>query len=301
MRLWPPSFRPSETCPIPEGLMTDEADQRLTVDGLGGPPRPGRGPALARRVTASTRLGAAAAQLGQQGAGAAIADVLWVLVPAIFWVSVAEKLIADALAGWAAQPLSYPVLLLNMAIRLALVWGLIAWRLAVRRHRPELIGWTSRNVLLEGVLGLPTAAVLLMVSVAMTVWLFVLWPELLSVVYSNRKVGLMETFPAMAVWQWILLALAAAAIEEPFFRGLLQQRLTVAFGQPLWGVIAQAALFGAPHLYEGPTAALTIFYLGVILGVLTWWRRSLVPAIVAHALFNMVNFALIHVLRGYTI
>jgi len=188
-----------------------------------------------------------------------------------------------------------------MAIRIVLVWRLIAWRLVVRKQRPALIGWTARNLVVEGLLGLPTVAVLLMVSVAMAVWLLLLWPELLSVVYNNRRTGLMETFPKMDVWQWLVLPIVVAAIEEPFFRGLLQQRLTVVFGHPLWGVIAQAALFGAPHLYEGPTAALTIFYLGVILGALTWWRRSLVPALVAHALFNMVNFGMIHVLRGYTV
>ncbi|HUW81846.1 MAG TPA: type II CAAX endopeptidase family protein [Phycisphaerae bacterium] len=279
--------------------MTDDVEQRVTGNASGEAREPSPGPAFARRVTASTRLGPAATEPVRQSAGAAVADAMWVLLPAAAWVSVAEKLIADAVAGSAGQPLSYSVLLLKMAIRLVLVWGLIAWRLRVRKQRPTLIGWTARNWLREGVLGLPTVAVLLMVSVAMTAWLLILWPELLSVVYSNRKVGLMETFPKMAVWQWIVLPIVVAAIEEPFFRGLLQQRLTVAFGHPLWGVIAQAALFGAPHLYEGPTAALTIFYLGVILGALTWWRRSLVSAMVAHALFNMANFGLIHFLRGY--
>jgi membrane protease YdiL (CAAX protease family) len=224
-----------------------------------------------------------------------------VLLPTAAWVLVGETLVAAALGGGAAQPIPYVVLLENMAIRTVLVWRLIAWRLRVRRQRPAVIGWTARNLVVEGALGLPTAVVLLMVSVAMAVWLVVLWPELLSVVYSNRRAGLIETFPAMATWQWVLLAIVAAAIEEPLFRGLLQQRLTVAFGQPLWGVIVQAALFGVPHLYEGPTAALAIFYLGVILGALTWWRRSLVPAMVAHALFNMVNFGVVHFVRGYTI
>ena len=241
------------------------------------------------------------AEPGRQSARSAVADALWVLLPTAAWVSVGETLVAAALGGGAAQPMSYPVLLLNMAIRVILVWRLIAWRLRVRKQRPALIGWTARNLVVEGALGLPTAVVLLMVSVAMAVWLMLLWPELLSVVYKNRQAGLMETFPKMDVWQWIVLPIVVAAIEEPLFRGLLQQRLTVALGHPLWGVIAQAALFGGPHLYEGPTAALSIFYLGVILGALTWWRRSLVPAMVAHALFNMVNFALIHFLRGYTV
>jgi len=228
-----------------------------------------------------------------------VADALWVLLPTAVWFLVGETLVAGALGSGPAQPMSYPVLLLNMTIRLVLVWRLIAWRLAVRKQRPALIGWTARNLLLEGLLGLPTTAVLLLVSVAMTVWLLLLWPELLPVVYSNRKVGLMETFPKMDIWQWIVLPIVVAAVEEPFFRGLLQQRLTVALGHPVWGVVAQAMLFAILHLYEGPTAALAIFYLGVILGALTWWRQSLVPAMVAHALFNVANFALIHFLRGY--
>jgi membrane protease YdiL (CAAX protease family) len=94
----------------------------------------------------------------------------------------------------------------------------------------------------------------------------------------------------------VALAVVVALAEELFFRGLLLHRLVVICRGALPAVAAQAALFSLAHVYEGPFACLVIAYLGLALGALTCWRRSLLPAIVAHALFNITQFTLLDTL-----
>jgi membrane protease YdiL (CAAX protease family) len=83
-----------------------------------------------------------------------------------------------------------------------------------------------------------------------------------------------------------LIALAAGFGEEVLFRGAMQP----AFGEWLtpWGGIAAAALlFGLAH-----PMSLTYFVLatllGLYLGAITLWTGELIPAIVAHALYDFV-------------
>ena len=104
----------------------------------------------------------------------------------------------------------------------------------------------------------------------------------------------------MTLSQRLVLVALVACVEELVFRGLLLHRLTVICRHAWLAIAIQAALFGLAHLYEGPFAMLIIFYLGLILGSLTWWRRSLLPAIVSHALFNAVQFTILeHLIRPY--
>ncbi len=45
----------------------------------------------------------------------------------------------------------------------------------------------------------------------------------------------------------------------------------------------QAVVFGASHAYQGAKPVAIITVLGILYGVLAWWRRSLLPGIAAHA------------------
>ncbi len=88
---------------------------------------------------------------------------------------------------------------------------------------------------------------------------------------------------------WPLFVLAAALVlgagtaEELFFRGFLQQRLARRFS-PAVAVVVAAGCFGFQHFdwVQGPAAAL----LGLYLGWVAERARSIVPAIVAHAVNN---------------
>jgi len=91
-----------------------------------------------------------------------------------------------------------------------------------------------------------------------------------------------------------LIILLPAVCEELLFRGAMLGLLRRSM--PVWAAIAiQAALFGAVHLMAFrvlPTAVL-----GVVLGLLVWRTRSLLPAMVVHALHNAGALWLAH--RGW--
>ena len=55
-----------------------------------------------------------------------------------------------------------------------------------------------------------------------------------------------------------LFALSAGICEELTTRGYLQQQFEALFGSNIAGVLAQAAVFGAGHLYQGWKMALNM-------------------------------------------
>jgi membrane protease YdiL (CAAX protease family) len=80
----------------------------------------------------------------------------------------------------------------------------------------------------------------------------------------------------------------APIVEEIIFRGVLYPAVKHYAGQrmALWGV---SLLFALTHMNLTALIALTV--LGIILTFLYETTRNLVAPIVAHSLFNAVNFA----------
>ncbi len=87
---------------------------------------------------------------------------------------------------------------------------------------------------------------------------------------------------------WVLLALSAGFCEEITFRGYFQAQFEALTRSKGMALIMQAALFGLGHTYEGLSSALAIVGYGVLFGVLALWRRSLRPAMLAHALTDLI-------------
>jgi membrane protease YdiL (CAAX protease family) len=99
---------------------------------------------------------------------------------------------------------------------------------------------------------------------------------------------------APTAWFLILLAVAVPIGEEVFFRGFVYGGL-----RNRWGVIVatlgSAAFFAAVHMQI--VHGLPIFILGLVLALLYERTRSLVPAMVVHALNNVL--AVISIWRGW--
>lgn len=91
-----------------------------------------------------------------------------------------------------------------------------------------------------------------------------------------------QTRPEIALY--LLLALSAGFCEEVVFRGYLQRQLSVITGNPLFGLVLQALLFGASHGYQGVKYMLLIAVYGCMFGTLARARSSLKPGIIAHFL-----------------
>ncbi|MBA2495887.1 MAG: CPBP family intramembrane metalloprotease [Acidimicrobiia bacterium] len=93
----------------------------------------------------------------------------------------------------------------------------------------------------------------------------------------------------------IVAALAIAATagisEEAVYRGYGITRMEQA-GWPRAALWAPWLVWTSQHLYAGPGALLVVGVVGIPLVWLFWWRRSIWPVVVAHALYNIGVFAL---------
>lgn len=87
----------------------------------------------------------------------------------------------------------------------------------------------------------------------------------------------------------IALALFPAVAEELLCRGWIQGALVRRFGAGI-GIAASAALFGALHIDPAHAAAAGV--LGVYLGLVAYWARSILPAVLCHAVNNSAAVAL---------
>ncbi|MBY0421545.1 MAG: CPBP family intramembrane metalloprotease [Parvularculaceae bacterium] len=99
---------------------------------------------------------------------------------------------------------------------------------------------------------------------------------------------------ALAPWMIFLFFCVLAPVqEELIFRGLLQsllmRRAPVSGAGALFPVVAIATLFGLIHFDSGPATVAGAFGLGLIAGELRRRSGSIVPGIVAHALFNATS------------
>ena len=104
--------------------------------------------------------------------------------------------------------------------------------------------------------------------------------------------ALPQKAPAAIVWIAALpllvrtaLALTAGAVEEAFFRGLLQPRI---------GILLSTLFFAMAHLsYGQPFLLVGVTLLSLLYGVLTRMRQTIVPAMVAHAIFDGIQLLIV--------
>jgi len=89
--------------------------------------------------------------------------------------------------------------------------------------------------------------------------------------------NLLEGLLAMVV------AVSAGVCEEIVFRGYFQRQFLALTKSAAAAVLLQAAVFGAPHVYQGARLAAMVALYGILFGALALWRRSLRPGILAHA------------------
>ena len=86
-------------------------------------------------------------------------------------------------------------------------------------------------------------------------------------------------------------AVVAPIAEEMIFRGFFQGQLEAGYGDATRAVVYSALLFMVLHF--NPWWALQIYLLGMVLGYLTWRTGSIWPAIVLHALNNLLAVLLV--------
>ncbi len=104
----------------------------------------------------------------------------------------------------------------------------------------------------------------------------------------KRNLGFIAPSGRNEILVFLAVAATAGFCEEIIYRGYLQRQFTALSGFAAAGVVAQAAMFGASHGYQGARSMVVIGVYGALFGLLVLWRRSLRPAMVAHALHDSV-------------
>jgi membrane protease YdiL (CAAX protease family) len=82
---------------------------------------------------------------------------------------------------------------------------------------------------------------------------------------------------------WVGFALSAGTCEEVVYRGYLMRQFRAFSGYWPIALLLQAALYCGSHLVLPLEMVVAVALLGVLLGVITLWQRSLVPAMILHS------------------
>lgn len=99
--------------------------------------------------------------------------------------------------------------------------------------------------------------------------------------------------PAWAAWSVILMAsLVAGICEEVGFRGYMQAPLEQKYGA-VAGISITSFAFVVVHLHQAWASGILvqIFVISFMVGYLAYATNSLLPGIIAHASFDIINFS----------
>lgn len=105
----------------------------------------------------------------------------------------------------------------------------------------------------------------------------------------------LNDFPAWKAWPIILMAsLVAGICEEIGYRGYMQAPLEQKYG-PVVGISITSIVFAAAHLHQawasGMLGMIVIFIISFMIGYLAYSTKSLLPGIIAHVSFDIINFS----------
>jgi membrane protease YdiL (CAAX protease family) len=103
----------------------------------------------------------------------------------------------------------------------------------------------------------------------------------------------LNDLPVWMSWSVIIMAsLVAGICEEIGFRGYMQKPLEQKYG-PVAGISITSLVFVVVHLHQAWASGmlLGIFAISFIIGYLAYSTNSLLPGIIAHVSFDIVNFS----------
>ncbi len=103
----------------------------------------------------------------------------------------------------------------------------------------------------------------------------------------------LNDFPAWTAWSIILMASLVAGICEEFgFRGYMQKPLEQKYG-PVAGISITSLVFVVVHLHQAWAIGILvqIFVISFMIGYLAYSSNSLIPGIIAHVSFDIINFS----------
>lgn len=204
------------------------------------------------------------------------------------------SLSGDELSADTLRALILPTLVAR-TLSVTIILFLFLW---VRNQSASTLGVSSKKLGLNLLLGLPTLAVAYALICTAMVALWFYWPEVWQSMNDNAN-NIMEMIPRYPPLIFLGISIMVGWYEELFFRGFLMTRLRRATGSWVLAVILSTLVFTSLHAFDQTKVALImITLLSLVFSVTTIWRRSIIPAIVAHALFDFSQFMLLYLQAG---
>jgi len=100
---------------------------------------------------------------------------------------------------------------------------------------------------------------------------------------GNRDIAYLLPGNGLEMLLWVGVSVSAGICEEAVYRGYLQKQFAALTKNALLGIVFSATMFAGVHAYQGWRRAAVIGVGAVLSGWLTHWRRSVRPAMIAHA------------------
>lgn len=198
------------------------------------------------------------------------------------WGSASED---DPLVGDLRRAMLLPLLAFRAGATLLIVSAILRYRRqsfrSVGVHRDTL----GRNILI----GLGTTIVVYGLIMLVTPLMWMIWPDLWDLMTENAE-RIQNLVPRLHPVGFAAVALTVGVYEEVLFRGFLMTRLRRVTGSWAVAVILNTVLFTALHAVDQTAPALVaVTILSLSFSLVTVWRRSIIPAIVAHTVFDLIQ------------
>ncbi|WP_026477319.1 CPBP family intramembrane glutamic endopeptidase [Alkaliphilus transvaalensis] len=113
--------------------------------------------------------------------------------------------------------------------------------------------------------------------------------ELLDNAFSKHVELMGQLLGGNTVVVFLSVAIAAPFIEEIIFRGLILKELRKSMSLK-WAIFIQALLFGLYHMQL--VQGIYTFFMGILLGLVCVWLKSIWPAIILHLFNNLTSMLL---------
>lgn len=212
--------------------------------------------------------------------GVALLDIVAALV--LFLLA---AVLVGSVAGIVPAPMRAPVVVfLQGGLLIVVVAILLARRGQSWRH----IGLIAPRVA-DVPRGILAFAACLGLNMVLVYGLHSVSPEIVEA-HSERLGIIARQLTSGVSLAGLLVMLAFVGIyEELFARGFLLQRCRVVLGGTWLPVLVSSLLFGLGHVYQGWLGVAQTMMIGIVLAVLTLRWGTLWPAIIAHALLDIVS------------
>lgn len=173
-----------------------------------------------------------------------------------------------------------------LAMRALGALGVVALFVRYRRHSASSIGLGARRCGINLLIGFGALIVSYLLIVPTMILLSTLWSGMMEQMRENGT-RIRALVPRLHPIGFLAVAATVGLYEEVLFRGFLMPRLRRATGSWTAAVIISTVVFTALHSADQTAAALIVVaILSLVFSLVTIWRRSLLPAIVAHTLFD---------------